>query len=169
MADNIAKLLYEGALAVTQGRRAEAQTILMQVLELDEHNEQAWLWLSGAVEQPADQEIALENVLALNPNNTAAQEGLRVLHAQASSAHSSPTEWQAPAPQENEEAVELHCWQCNSSLYSVAQFCWQCHAPVHACNNCIFRLEQRCKELQHLTNALLQAGSNECPWWRASA
>ena len=169
MADDIAKLLYEGALAVTQGRRVEAQTILMRVLELDEHNEQAWLWLSGAVEQPADQEIALENVLALNPHNAAAQEGLRVLHAQTSAAHSSTTEWQPPVPQESEEAVELHCWQCSSSLYSVAQFCWQCHAPVHACNKCIFRMEQRCKELQGLTNALLQAGGNECPWWRAAA
>ncbi len=167
MANDIAKLLYEGALAVSQGRRAEAQILLMQALELDEHNEQAWLWLSGAVEQPADQEIALENVLALNPNNAAAQEGLRVLRSQISIANATPAEWQPPAPQENEEAVELHCWQCSSTLYSVAQFCWQCHAPVHSCNNCLYRPEQRCKEQQGLTNALLQAGRNECPWWRA--
>jgi tetratricopeptide (TPR) repeat protein len=83
MSEDIEQLLYDGALALTQGRRAEAQELLMRVIELDEQNEQAWLWLSGAVDDPADQQIALENVLALNPNNAAAQEGLRWLRARA--------------------------------------------------------------------------------------
>lgn len=118
MANDIAKLLYEGALAVSQGRRAEAQILLMQALELDEHNEQAWLWLSGAVEQPADQEIALENVLALNPNNAAAQEGLRVLRSQISIANATPAEWQPPAPQE--EWKQLSCTAGNAAQPYIA-------------------------------------------------
>ena len=73
---HIAQLLYDGAIAVTEGRKTDAQGLLLQIIEMDERNEQAWLWLSGAMDDPADQQIALENVLAINPNNQAAQDGL---------------------------------------------------------------------------------------------
>src|SRR5215212_3071761 len=78
---DIARMLYEGALAVQEGRHADAQGLLLQVIERDEQNEQAWLWLSGAMEDPADQQVALENVLALNPSNSAARQGLDHLRA----------------------------------------------------------------------------------------
>ena len=42
------------------------------------------LWLSGAVDDPEDQRVALENVLALDPDNPYAKEGLAYLDAQAS-------------------------------------------------------------------------------------
>ena len=67
-----------------------------------------------------------------------------------------------------EEVDELACYQCGASVYSVAAFCWQCHAPVHCCNNCMFRHETRCKELQGLTSTMSQVGRNECPWWRVT-
>jgi hypothetical protein len=168
MSDEIARMLYEGALAVTQGRHGEAQALLMQVIERDEHNEQAWLWLSGAVLDPADQEVALENVLELNPNNIVAQQGLIMLRSQSggNAAPATQGEWQPPPPISEDQVDEFTCWQCGASLYSVAQYCWQCHAPIHACNNCYFRGETRCKELQGLTNAILQSTRNDCPWWR---
>ena len=78
MSDDLARLLYDGAVAVREGRRADAQGLLMRVIERDEANELAWLWLSGAVDDPADQQVALENVLALNPGNTAARQGLEL-------------------------------------------------------------------------------------------
>jgi hypothetical protein len=169
MSDDLARLLYEGAVAVRQGRHSEAQRLLMRVIELDEQNEEAWLWLSGAVDDPSDQQIALENVLALNPGNQYAQEGLRWLQRNASGAVQAPavgSDWQPPPPLNEDEVVELHCWSCGASLYSVAEYCWQCHSPIHSCNNCTFRHESRCKELQGLTTDLLQTGRNECPWWR---
>lgn len=175
MSDELARLLYEGALAVTEGRLDEGRELLMQVIERDESNELAWLWLSGAVKNSADQQIALENVLTLNPNNEYAKDGLGWLkqHVGARKAGTGTLrigtgqlrEWQPPAPWDENEVVEISCWQCRSSLYSVAPFCWQCHAPVHCCNNCAFLPEPRCKELQGLTSALVQAGKNECPWW----
>jgi hypothetical protein len=175
MSDEIARMLYEGAVAVHEGRHADAQGLLLQVIERDEQNEQAWLWLSGAVEDPADQQVALENVLALNPANTAARQGLEYLRsrygdltAEAPATPSAPAgEWVPPPPRDPEEVDELACYQCGASVYSVAAFCWQCHAPVHCCNNCLFRLETRCKELQGLTSTMAQAGRNDCEWWRA--
>jgi hypothetical protein len=180
MNSDVAWLVYEGALAVREGRRDDAQGLLLQAIERDERNEQAWMWLSGAMVDPADQQIALENVLLINPNNQVAKEGLKYLTEKAASQTRSggieavewsvrqPTSepWTPPQPLDPDEVLELSCWQCSASLYSVAQFCWKCHAPVHACNNCVFLPEPRCKELQELTSTLSQAAINRCEWWR---
>jgi hypothetical protein len=175
MSEDIARMLYEGAVAVREGRHADAQGLLLQVIERDEQNEQAWLWLSGAMEDPADQQVALENVLALNPANAAARQGLEYLRSRYGDLTAEPPaaspasagEWVPPPPRDPEEVDELACYQCGASIYSVAAFCWQCHAPVHCCNNCMFRPETRCKELQGLTSTMAQAGRNDCEWWRA--
>lgn len=167
MSDDIARMLYDGAVAITEGRKDDAQTLLMAVVQRDEDNEQGWLWLSGAVDDPADQQVALENVLAINPYNQAAQDGLRWLQQQAGAApFAAPADWTPPPPSDPEEVLELTCSKCGAALYSVAQFCWQCHAPVHSCNNCTLLPEMRCKELQGLTSTMAQATQNTCPWWR---
>jgi hypothetical protein len=170
MTNEVPRLLYEGALAVVEGRQEAARELLLRVIEQDEHNEQAWLWLSGAVDDPEDQKVALENVLAINPHSQPAHEGLEFLRRRAQhppAAYTIPDgPWVPPPPWDENEVVELPCWQCGASVYSVAPFCWQCNAPVHACNNCVFRLDQRCKPLQGLTNAVLQTARNDCEWWR---
>ncbi len=79
MDPHLAELLYQGALALQQGDKPRALGLLMQVVEADETIEEAWLWLSGAVDDPDDQRTALENVLALNPNNEHAHHGIQVL------------------------------------------------------------------------------------------
>lgn len=70
------ELLRQGITAAQAGRREEARALLTQVVEADERNEQAWLWLAGVVETPADMRTCLENVLDLNPANVKAQQGL---------------------------------------------------------------------------------------------
>ena len=171
MSEDIATLLYEGALAVREGRNSDAQGLLMKVIERDEQNELAWLWLSGAVEDPADQQVALENVLAINPENAAARQGLTWLQSRYGNlaAPADAGEWIPPPPRNADEVDELLCYQCGAAVYSVATFCWQCHAPIHCCNNCVFRPESRCKELQGLTSTMSQAGRNDCEWWRVKA
>lgn len=71
--------LNAGISALKAGNRLEARTWLMRVVEIDEENEQAWLWLSGTMDSHEDKRICLENVLTLNPNNLAAQKGLTKL------------------------------------------------------------------------------------------
>lgn len=178
MSDTIATLLYQGALALCEGRHDDARGLLMQVLEQDDRNEMAWLWLSGAMTDPTDQQIALENVLELNPNNIAAKQGLILLREQSDvtvipAQHKAGPRyvepgtgpWVPPPSLGPDDVLELSCWQCDASLYSVAQFCFQCHAPVHSCNNCRYRPDQRCKELQGLTSTMAHMGQNNCPWW----
>ena len=83
MDPQLAEWLYEGALALTQGDKERARDLLLRVVEANEEIEEAWLWLSGAVDDPDDQRTALENVLALNPDNQHARYGIDVLDGRA--------------------------------------------------------------------------------------
>ena len=76
--------LKQGIAALKSGQREKAQELLITAVEYDEENEQAWLWLSGAVETDEDKRICLENVLTLNPKNQAAKRGLDNLNMQIS-------------------------------------------------------------------------------------
>jgi tetratricopeptide (TPR) repeat protein len=70
------ELLRQGVAAARAGQREQARDLLMRVLEQDDENISAWLWLSGVVDSLEDQEICLENVLALDPNHDSARQGL---------------------------------------------------------------------------------------------
>ena len=74
-------LLKQGIAALNAGRKAEARSLLMRVVQQDKRNEMGWLWLSGAVDTDDDRRICLENVLATNPNNGIARRGLESLVA----------------------------------------------------------------------------------------
>ncbi|MCS6941084.1 MAG: tetratricopeptide repeat protein [Roseiflexaceae bacterium] len=76
-----ADTLHQAIAAARDGRRDDARALLMRTLEADPRNERAWLWLSGVVDDPNDVKICLENVLALNPTNARARQGLEWLHA----------------------------------------------------------------------------------------
>ena len=96
----VTELLQRGIAAAKAGRTQEARHALLRVTELDERNEQAWLWLSGVVESFEERRMCLENVLAINPDNGYAQSGLRWLDQQA-----------PPAP-----ATEERCPRCEVSI-----------------------------------------------------
>jgi hypothetical protein len=68
--------LRQAVAAAKEGRKAEARQLLEMVLDADERNEQAWLWMSGVVDSDEERIICLENVLAINPQNQAARKGL---------------------------------------------------------------------------------------------
>ena len=73
--------LDEAIQHIRMGNREEGRQILEELLEVDEGNEEIWLWLTSVVDSDEDREICLENVLALNPNNMVARRGLDALHA----------------------------------------------------------------------------------------
>jgi hypothetical protein len=82
---DIASTLNQAITAARAGRKAEARRLLETVLDADERNEQAWLWLSGVVESEEERIICLENVLVINPDNQVARKGLAALRATATS------------------------------------------------------------------------------------
>ena len=72
-------LLQQGIALAKAGRHEEARELLLQVIDQDERNETAWLWVSGVVDNDEDKAIALENVLQINPANEWAKRGLAIL------------------------------------------------------------------------------------------
>src|SRR5438067_5166513 len=73
------RLMRDGQAAAKRGDRAMARALLTQLLERDPHNEQAWMWLSGAVSDPQEQQTCLENALIINPQNAQARKGLQAV------------------------------------------------------------------------------------------
>jgi hypothetical protein len=78
---DVGATLRQAIATAKEGRREEARHLLETVLDADERNEQAWLWLSGLVDSDEERAICLENVLAINPSNAAARQGLAALRA----------------------------------------------------------------------------------------
>lgn len=79
----IESLLQEGIASVKRGQKTRAAKMLMKVVEADEKNEQAWFWLSMAIDDTEDKITALENTLTINPSNTAAQTNLNWLRSRS--------------------------------------------------------------------------------------
>lgn len=65
--------------AFKAGRKQEARTLLLSVVDENESHEAAWLYLSAMVDTLEEQQICLENVLAINPANEKARKGLESL------------------------------------------------------------------------------------------
>lgn len=68
--------MQEALQAEVAGDRLRARELLLQVVAADETNVAAWWELGQVVEAPEDQEICLENVLALEPDHAAARQAL---------------------------------------------------------------------------------------------
>jgi len=83
MSANVDAMVREAIRAYRAGNKTEARTLLERATELDQNNEQAWMWLSAVVESVEDQRVCLENVLYLNPNNENAKRGLDILATQS--------------------------------------------------------------------------------------
>ncbi len=78
----IESLLSAGIVAVKEQKLEEARELFYQVIDLDERNEKAWLWLSGVAEGVDERILCLESVLAINPHNDLAKRGLDHLRAE---------------------------------------------------------------------------------------
>jgi hypothetical protein len=124
MASEVSRLLQEGIAAARAGRPEQARERLLQVIELDDHNEQAWLWLSQAVESDEDRYICMENILSINPNNAVAKAGLEYLRQQGVR----PPEPEEPPPAAGEQQFaeeKLPDWlQQEAELPSAEEFPW---------------------------------------------
>ncbi|MFP4321159.1 MAG: tetratricopeptide repeat protein, partial [Anaerolineales bacterium] len=73
-------LVKQAVQAYKANQKATAKELLLKAVDMDEHNEQAWMWMSAVVDSLEEQQICLENVLSINPNNERAQKGLAVIN-----------------------------------------------------------------------------------------
>ncbi len=77
--------LKAGIAAAKAGNRAEARRLLADVVEADETQLSAWLWLGYATDNLAEKEICFENALTLDPENDFAAKGLAWVRRQKKS------------------------------------------------------------------------------------
>ncbi len=70
---NLQDLMRQGIEAAREGKKAEAKVFFQQIVDLDEKNEKAWMWLASVVETDEERRVCLSNALFINPNNERAQ------------------------------------------------------------------------------------------------
>jgi peptide/nickel transport system permease protein len=72
-------MFQEAVRALRQGDKAGAKEILTRLLQSDNKNVKYWLWMSETVESTRERIYCLQTVLKLDPENTAAINGLTLL------------------------------------------------------------------------------------------
>ncbi len=72
----MASLLQQGIAAFKNGDTDSARRLFEQVLQADDENDRAWVWLSRVAHSPAEQKKLLERALRINPNNADARAAL---------------------------------------------------------------------------------------------
>jgi predicted regulator of Ras-like GTPase activity (Roadblock/LC7/MglB family) len=68
------------------GDKRKARQLLLDIVENEPTEEDAWLWLAGFSDDPEDAKAYLETVLALNPAHARAIAGLRIIEQRIASA-----------------------------------------------------------------------------------
>lgn len=91
-------VMYRQAVAAYKaGRQDEARNLLLEIVGEHEHHEQSWLLLSGLVDTLEEQQICLENVVALNPANDRARTGLETVNQKIAARDKQAPGFSAPA------------------------------------------------------------------------
>ncbi|HET91264.1 MAG TPA: hypothetical protein ENN99_11085 [Chloroflexi bacterium] len=130
MQGDIERRLQQGIAAAKEGDRARARDNLIHVIELDERNVKAWLWLSSVVDSRADKIIALENVLEIAPANMQAERELQRARRQPPD-RTPPSLPRLTRPQ---AAVDPVCLRCGYRNPSWVYLCDRCGADLRPVN-----------------------------------
>lgn len=89
--------LEQGIVALRAGDRARARALLVAAVRAEPRDPRAWVWLAGALDEPARRRECLERALALDPQNAAARAGLASRESGVGSQESLPLP-PTPAP-----------------------------------------------------------------------
>jgi hypothetical protein len=123
--------LRGGIEATKAGQKAKARCLLEQVIEADQTNEMAWLWLSAVVDTKAEKIRCLEMALELNPANQDARTALEWLRSGVVL---------EPPPQVEIERVL--CGRCGAVNTVEDNFCRRCGNPFRSREESLSEEEQ---------------------------
>jgi tetratricopeptide (TPR) repeat protein len=113
--------LRAGIEAVKAGEKDKARRLLEQVIEADQTNETAWLWLSAVVDTREEKIRCLETALNLNPVNQDAITALEWLRSGVVS-----------GPPPGVETERVFCGRCGTVNTVEDNFCRQCGHPFRS-------------------------------------
>lgn len=111
--------------AAKSGQKEAAQAMLIQIVDADPEEMQAWVWLSYVIDDLDEKETCYHNILTLDPYNQFALKGLNWLNA-----HRSQQEPAAPAPDEFDN--EWLCPYCTALTTSTDEFCPRCQKSLYS-------------------------------------
>lgn len=117
------EILKQAIAHAKTGNKAEAKRLLELVIQQDPNNETAWIWMTDVVETDHERRICLEKVLAINPNNLIAKEGLKHLSTTNVSADSTsrPQSLQSRIAQTSVPTLAATSTEKQDSITSPAQ------------------------------------------------
>ena len=72
-------MFREALEAIEKDQRVRARDLLTRLLRVDKENTDYWLWLSTVVDTDKERLFCLKSVLRIDPDNVAAQRGLRMM------------------------------------------------------------------------------------------
>ena len=138
--------------------REQARELLLQVVEQDHTNVQAWLWLSTVVDDQNARYTCLSNVLALDPDNKQAKAGLAWLERQRPTTQpkikrlipSSHPQKENDKPAISEEYTDPYSHQPDFPTQETKpqSNCPFCHKPISSsdmtCRHCELPLVMNC-------------------------
>jgi tetratricopeptide (TPR) repeat protein len=138
--------LAQAITAAQAGHKTEARQLLVEIVQADDKQAEAWWWLNEVVDSLEDKVVCLENVLTLNPANESAQAKLAEVRAQQDMLFSpvyapgqeepppqvvSPIEplqfSTAPSPDRDEFDNPWLCPYCAASTQPTDRVCPACH------------------------------------------
>jgi hypothetical protein len=135
---DVNRLLADGVAAARAGQRAQACNLLLDVVEFDQRNELAWLWLSAVTDDLSDQRICLENVLTINPKNTLARKRLAALPPKGAQPGSAPsTVVICPQCGAGNRDFVRECSACGYALFARCPVCGEFNPnDAQTCDRC---------------------------------
>ncbi len=102
-----ARLFERGVAAARGGQRRVAAGLLARTVQLNPRHEMGWLWLSGVLGEPDEIAFCLRSVLAVNPLNERARQGLAWLEERGKiAAQPAPTAILTPPAAEEPQGEE---------------------------------------------------------------
>jgi tetratricopeptide (TPR) repeat protein len=101
------EILQQAVIAIKAGEEEKGKQLLIEVLEQDEDNESAWLWMTRCVAELDVKRECFERVLEINPDNKHAIKGLKRLDALSKTEISTPPKHRKAPRKQNRLIISI--------------------------------------------------------------